>query len=674
MTNLRSALARTISISWLALSFLPAQAEVPGGATVFWNGSAGRVHVKECRRFDPASMTTTMTLAEAKERDMPLCSRCPGSSTPRNAAKKSTDNPSLPESWVNPPPVKRAGDWNPPKASFIESELAPLVYLGDDGRLRYMPYSEHGDIVLDFSHSGYRKSEVPLPSVSTVITLEAPDSTPTPVGNLRYPIGIDSLATIQAAIDQVAKMPANEQGHRGAVLLKSGTWYVNGMLLVRSGVVLRGEGDDEGGTQIIVTPDSSRSVGILIGEVDDDSSSRTTSEIADTVSALTLGNGKIADAYVTSGSTRVTLVDAAGFKVGDYINIQKTTNEEWIELLGMGQRLRHIRGGKEGASKRPWGLQTYHHYRQIVAMEGNQITFDVPLPQSIVQAHGGGTVVHWTPSTAGVEAGVESLSIVSNYDTTVKDTGKEADFRNLRSGVQVNGRHSWVHEVSVKHAWFAAVAISDSQFITVRASQYLEPIGPKRGGRRYSFSISNSMGVLVYDCFSEDSRHDYAVGARTPGPNAFVRSTTLRGGASEPHHRWGAGTLYDNIVQKEGGSLNAINRGDSGSGHGWAAANTVFWNCNSDAIVIFDPETDGENNFAFGFTGEVQESYGIGALFYANTRAGYWGTPREGNYYGYAAMGNGHIESPGKPMPIESLFEQQLIDRIGKERAMQVIE
>ena len=60
-------------------------------------------------------------------------------------------------------------------------------------------------------------------------------------------------------------------------------------------------------------------------------------------------------------------------------------------------------------------------------------------------------------------------------------------------------------------------------------------------------------------------------------------------------------------------------------------------------------------------------------LHYANTCAGYWGSPREGKYYGYAAQGNGHIESLDKPATPGSLFEPQLVERIGKSRAQEVL-
>lgn len=135
---------------------------------------------------------------------------------------------------------------------------------------------------------------------------------------------------------------------------------------------------------------------------------------------------------------------------------------------------------------------------------------------------------------------------------------------------------------------------------------------------------------------------------------------------------WGCGFLYDQITTAEG-TVAALNRGDSGSGHGWAAANTMIWNASAKGVVVFKPETNGENNFAIGFRGPVHLQYDSHAVEYANTRAGYWGTRFEGGYYGYALMGNGHIESPDKQVKPDSLFVQQLIDRVGTKKANEVL-
>jgi hypothetical protein len=58
-------------------------AGLPDDTTVYWDGKGKRVHVKECRRLtkdpDELAKLQKMTLAEAKAKGLPACSRCPGS-------------------------------------------------------------------------------------------------------------------------------------------------------------------------------------------------------------------------------------------------------------------------------------------------------------------------------------------------------------------------------------------------------------------------------------------------------------------------------------------------------------------------------------------------------------------------------------------------------------------
>jgi hypothetical protein len=66
--------------------FVTAAAKPSGDITVYYAEGKRRVHVVGCRRLttDPEGLATltTMTLAEAVARGLPLCSRCPGSATP----------------------------------------------------------------------------------------------------------------------------------------------------------------------------------------------------------------------------------------------------------------------------------------------------------------------------------------------------------------------------------------------------------------------------------------------------------------------------------------------------------------------------------------------------------------------------------------------------------------
>lgn len=630
----------------------------PSDDTVVYDIGKPRVHVAECRRFknqteEVKNAAVKMTYGEAKAAGKDLCSRCPGSP---NAGQRNTG----PESWVNPPPEEVT------QVPFVVNPLTPLVSMGPDGRLQYKPYTPKGDQIMDWSHTGYKNSAVPIPMVPVAVTLEPLPGEPETIGNLAYPMGPDSQPRIQAAIDQVAGMPADADGIRGAVLLKRGTYYLTGGLVVRSGVVLRGEGDGEDGTILIMRSVEGGGNAIHLGNPD------ASIEPVGEEQAV-----RITDDYLPSGSIRFTVADATPFAPGDYVHVRKTPNQAWIDHLGMGQRLQHIRGGREGAGKRPWRPEAYQfrHLRRIEAVNGNEITLDAILPQSFDQIHGGGDVYKVDVSSLATHAGIESMQIVSNYDTTVRDTSKESNFFNFHSAVLVQGAYdSWVRNATMKHVVFAAVNISNAtRQITVRDCKNLVPVGPKRGGRRYAFNISGGTLHLFYNCFSEDGRHDFALGSRETGPFAFVRCVAVRGGQSEPHHRWSTGILYDNVITKDG-TLAAINRGDSGSGHGWAAANTLFWNCDAKSIVVMDPETEGENNFAIGYRGTFDPETGTRALHYANTRAGYWGTPQEGKFFGFALMGSGHIESPDRPVSPESLFEQQLIDRIGAERAAAVLQ
>src|SRR5689334_18107255 len=81
-----------------------------------------------------------------------------------------------------------------------------LVYPGPDGKLRYAA-DENGNTIPDFSNCGYHGGGVRIPDVATKVTVE-------PEANSK-----DDTARIQRAIDEVAKLPRDEHGFRGAVLI-----------------------------------------------------------------------------------------------------------------------------------------------------------------------------------------------------------------------------------------------------------------------------------------------------------------------------------------------------------------------------------------------------------------------------------------------------------------------
>src|SRR5690625_3304264 len=105
----------------------------------------------------------------------------------------------------------------------IFADEIPDVYPDADGRLSYLE-DDLGNRVPDFSNAGYLGGGVAIPDV--------------PVKKTLSPQAGDNRSRIQAAIDQVAAMPLDENGFRGAILLKAGEYEIgNSLKISSSGIV-----------------------------------------------------------------------------------------------------------------------------------------------------------------------------------------------------------------------------------------------------------------------------------------------------------------------------------------------------------------------------------------------------------------------------------------------------
>jgi hypothetical protein len=116
-------------------------------------------------------------------------------------------------------------------------------------------------------------------------------------------------------------------------------------------------------------------------------------------------------------------------------------------------------------------------------------------------------------------------------------------------------------------------------------------------------------------------------------------------GRAEAHMRWSTGMLYDNC-QVPAGGLDFRNRGTMGSGHGWSMGWGVAWNCVAKDYVIQNPP--GAVNWMIGCIGPNKL------------------LPRPGAADGLP-LPAGIVDSPGKPVPPQSLYLAQLRERLGPE-------
>lgn len=485
----------------------------------------------------------------------------------------------------------------------ISADCEPVFSFGPDGKLLCLP-DKQGNLIPDFSRSGYMGGGVALPDVPVREVLEPEKG------------DADDTLRIQAAIDKVSSHVPDQSGIRGALLLKRGLYRVSGSLKVTaSGVVIRGEGQKPDGTTLLATGKQKRTL-IAVG-------------VKTAIEEIKDSRRRITDSYVPWGATSFSIESTDGFSVGDPVMIFRPSTAEWIHDIGMDQI---DTTGKPNTKQWSAGGYDLRFERIVTAIKGNRITLDAPVVNAMNEKYGGGFIYRFTESGRVTQVGIEHLRLVSEYEK-----GKEnEDEEHAYTGIVLNHvENAWVRNISTLHFSDAVSLGGAAKFVTVQDCACIKPVSKIRGGRRYSYNI-NGQFCLVQRCYSDQARHAKVTGSRVCGPNVFLDCLAENNhGDIGPHHRWAVGILWDNI---KGGAFNAQDRGASGSGHGWAGAQQVFWNCETTSICVQKPPT--AQNYAIGCIGKID----MGRF-----------KDREPGIY----------ESHGTPVKPRSLYLKQLEDRLG---------
>ena len=440
-----------------------------------------------------------------------------------------------------------------------------------DGKLAYVPDSL-GNRAPDFSYAGYMGGEIPIPSITAVITIPVTDG--------------DATSVIQDALDYVGSLKPDANGFRGAVLLQPGEYKVSGSLLIRnSGVVLRGSGVGDNGTKLIA----------------DGKDRRTLIRVSGINNCILKSPITVADNYVPVNSISATLQAGHGLKAGDKVFIHRPSTKEWIDALGTG----HFGGGITALGWKP-GEHDIYWDRTITSVDGNKITFDAPITTALDKKYGGGNVIPYSWDGRINNIGIENLLLTSEYD----ENNPKDEAHSWMAITMENVSDAWVRNIIFRHFAGSAVAIQETaKRITVENCKSLDPVSEIGGQRRYTFFTSGQQ-CLFQRLYAEQGYHDFAVGFCAPGPNAFVQcQSSLPYSFSGPIDSWASGVLFD-IVNIDGNALSYKNRMEQAQGAGWNAANSVFWQCSPSLMECFAPPT--AQNWAFGSWSEFSGN-------------GYWG-------------------------------------------------
>ncbi|HTV47790.1 MAG TPA: hypothetical protein VMG59_05050 [Phycisphaerae bacterium] len=477
------------------------------------------------------------------------------------------------------------------------------VYYGSDGRLVYR-ISSTGDHIMDFSTAGYMGGGVKIPMV--------------PVARRVSPSGSDDSSAIQSAIDEVSAMPV-ENGFRGAVVLDPGVYICSKALMIKAGgVVLRGSGADPDGTIIRLTGRPHVFVQILGPKAPE----------------ITGRPIPITESYVPSGAMVLDLRDTAGLNVGDSILINRPATPAWVDFMGMSELARRDK-------VEHWVSGNITTERSITGISSNQISLNAPMTDSLDSRYispPGGSVVRCNLSNRITQIGVENLRIICPPQRiNINQTPYSA--------VRVNGAADvWIRNLFASET-VGSIDIGDyAARVTVQNVAITHTVVTVGAALFADYGCSGTQ-VLFNRCYDTGNHLFYfATFGRVNGPNVLLNCVFHGDGTIEPHMRWATGLLVDNCQVPEGG-IDLINRGEMGSGHGWAIGWAVAWNCQARSFVIQQPP--GSENWAIGDIGREN----LQAMPFQKS----------------PLLPQGIIDSQGTKVNPGSLYLAQLSQRLGPE-------
>ena len=474
------------------------------------------------------------------------------------------------------------------------------VSIGADGKLHYTA-DPRGNRIMDFSYAGYKGGGSRLPTIAVARTLK--------------PEPGDATARIQQAIDAVSRLMPSDQGLRGAVLLDPGTYEISGTLTIAAGgVVLRGSGSTETGTILHLTGSPHRLLAIH-GDGQYQTAGR---------------HVPITDAYVPSSAISLQVDDASAFRAGDNVLIVHPITADYIHFMGMDDL---VRDGKKQTWLAPGSF--IETDRAIKSVEGNRLTFDAPLSDSIDSRYApGASIVKYTFPGRIAQSGVESLRVVAPpLDVPIS----QPQYTFLEMNALAD---AWAGDIVIQETENAISVGPTAKRITLDAVRVLHAQPHSGAAAPADFSISGTQIFLNRCQVDGEGTWPVVTQARAAGPIVILNFTGTSSAGISPHQRWATGVLVDgaklpNTIERHPG-IAFSNRKTAGSGHGWDVGWAVAWNVTTPFFLVQQPP--GSMNWCIGCTGRPITQPNVA---------------------------NGIYDSPNAPVDPPSLYLAQLKERLG---------
>ena len=461
-------------------------------------------------------------------------------------------------------------------------------YVGfENGWLTYLIDEEHNRIP-DFSCSGYHRGEKPLPDAETVETIG--------------PVEGDNREHIREGLQRADERRQEEGIEHAALELEPGIYYIYDTLAIsRENVVLRGAGD---GTD----PDENTII-VAVGEEGDDYAMRVGGSSRHDMSA----DGESPEVDITTDIIRVgdrtfEVEDASAFEVGDTIAIEHPATRDWIRAVDG--------GGTMGDSDWSPGDETIVYSREIIDIDGDEITVDAPSFNFFDRSLSQPFIYRIDRGRVRTEIGIEDLRV----EILATGDRQRDDDHHVHAIVFQGVEDAWALRCTTRNFQDAGFQTSGANRITIRDCRAQDPFGEIVPPLRYNFDVSAYSNLILFDrCFANRGRHCYISNGTSVASGLVFKDVIAEqpaGACEAGHRRWTQGVLFDHYVSQhdfpDGGThrLHIGNRGDWGTAHGWGAVHSLAWNSDiheesSGGFVIENPPT--AQNYSFGGRGPVSE-------------------------------------------------------------------
>jgi hypothetical protein len=283
-------------------------------------------------------------------------------------------------------------------------------------------------------------------------------------------------------------------------------------------------------------------------------------------------NIALCDLYHPVG-TKTLYVNSCPLKIGDDIRVIRRGNDEFIRTIGMDVIPERPDGLPVEQWVAPFDLEFSRKIKSI--SKSNNIFLiglDESLACSIDPRWGGGYICRYSNKRIS-NIKLSNISLIS--------------MDNMKVGIYTDNCENVVIDVIETRNYDRIVNLGrHCRNVTVKDCKYLEPTSDLVGGNRHAFYIQGELNKVI-GCFADNARHPFSFDSKVCGPNVIAFCSSSNDDcASEPHHRWSVGGLFDNVNS----TIYIQNRLWFGSGQGWSGANYVCWNCNGE-IVCQSPPT-----------------------------------------------------------------------------------